>query len=403
MKTKRNVVVTGLGIVSSLGNGIEESRKGLREGKRKMGPPTVFEAKGKEICPVAEIDSSVKLEPLPEWLSDYDTRSARAGVLACKEAFSSSGISGVELQNLPLFVGTTAAGVTELESAWQEYKETGIVKDSWNFANQHLAGAVTRAIVKVFGISGGHTTISTACSSSANAILMAGMGVRHGLWDISAVLGVDTLSRMVYYGFKSLGLVSPFPVTPFDRNRSGLTLGEGAACLVLEGEEHAQSRGAKIFARLSGWGMTSDAHHMTAPDPEGKGIEKCIRNALNDANILPQDVQAINAHGTGTKQNDEVEGKVLGKIFGSGVPVTSTKSFTGHTLGGAGAVEAVFSILSITDSFVPPTVGTKDVPEELGIRVVKERGLEWKVKNVISTSFGFGGSNACLVFSKYEG
>ncbi|MFH1437926.1 MAG: beta-ketoacyl-[acyl-carrier-protein] synthase II, partial [Pseudomonadota bacterium] len=218
----------------------------------------------------------------------------------------------------------------------------------------------------------------------------------------AAVLGVDTLSAMVYFGFRSLGLVSPFPSTPFDKNRKGLTLGECAACLVVEDEESARNRGADIHARLMGFGMTSDAHHITAPDPEGKGIKLCMRKALGNAGLDASRIDAINAHGTGTPQNDEVEGKAIADVFGPDVPVTSTKSFTGHTLGGAGAVEAIFSILSIKGAFLPPTLGTKDIPEDIRANIVTGEVLKKDISTVLSTSFGFGGSNASLVFGRYE-
>lgn len=392
-----SVVISGFGVVSSLGRGIAEHRAALEEGRRRMGPPALFEARGDEASPVAEIDPSTGFDALPARLRRYDSREARIAARACAEAFADSGILEPFERRLPLFVGTTSSGVHELEESWRDYRRSGVIRESWDFANQHLAGAIARAMVKTFGLGDQHCTISTACSSSANACILASLGIREGRLRAAVVLGVDTLSEMVYYGFKSLGLVSPFPTTPFDRGRRGLTLGEAAACLILEDEQSALSRGARVRARLLGCGMTSDAHHITAPDPEGKGIRRCILKALEDAGLSPRQIDAVNAHGTGTTQNDEVEGRALGEIFGPSVPVTSTKSFTGHTLGAAGAIEAIFSILSIEDGFVPPTLGTRDVPEELGAAVVTGGGLRKGIERVLTTSFGFGGSNASLI------
>jgi 3-oxoacyl-(acyl-carrier-protein) synthase len=397
-----DVVITGMGAVSSLGKDLADHRDSLLAGRRCMGPPTLFQAAAPEPSPVAEVSSALEFERLPPGLGRYDTREARMAAAACREALASSGAMEAYEGRLSLYVGTTSSGVHELETVWREYGRTGTVTGEWDFANQHLAGAMARATVKHLGLRSHHCTVSTACSSSANALILAALRIREGLSRAAVVLGVDTLSEMVYYGFGSLGLVSPFPVTPFDADRRGLTLGEAAACLVLEDGEAARGRGARPLARLLGFGMSSDAHHITAPDPEGRGIRRCIGLALESAGLEPAGIGAINAHGTGTPQNDEVEGKAIASMFGPAVPVTSTKSFTGHTLGAAGAIEAIFSILSITDGFVPATLGTRNVPPEIGIRVVTGEALRGECGTVLSTSFGFGGSNAALIFGRAD-
>lgn len=396
----RRVVITGLGAISSLGRGIDEHRASLLAGRRNMKSPALFDVPGSASRPVAEVPGSLHFDPLPEPLKRYDSREARIAAAVCTEAFEDSGALEHYGKKLPFYVGTTSSGVHELEISWREYKKTGNISSEWDFANQHLAGAIARAMVKVFGLRGEHFTVSTACSSSANALILAALRILEGRFKAVAVLGVDTLSEMVYYGFGSLGLISPFPATPFDKNRKGLTLGEAAACLILEDEETAVGRGARVHAGLLGYGMTSDAHHITAPDPEGSGIERCVGKALENAGIGPSYIDAINAHGTGTPQNDEVEGRVMSRIFGSLTPMTSTKSFTGHTLGAAGAIEAIFSILSITEGFVPATVGTREISEEIDVHVVMGGPLKREIGTVLSTSFGFGGSNAALIFGK---
>jgi 3-oxoacyl-[acyl-carrier-protein] synthase-1 len=381
------VVITGLGVVSSLGKGLGSNREALLAGRRRMAPPTLFHVAGGDPSPVAEIPSDLSFEPLPARLLRYDSREARIAAAACAEAFASSGVLEACGRDIALMVGTTSSGVHGLEECWREYRAAGSTSRPWDFANQHLAGAVARAMTKHFGLRGPHATVSTACSSSANAMILAALEIRRGRLRAAAVLGADTLSEMVYYGFGSLGLVSPFPTMPFDEGRRGLT---------------ARARGAPVHARLLGFGMSTDAHSITAPDPEGVGIRRCMTMALENAGVGPGRVDAINAHGTGTQQNDEVEGRAIGRIFGQEVPVTSTKSFTGHTLGAAGAIEAVFSILSITDGFVPPTVGTARVSPDMGIRVVTGEALRKPCRTVLSTSFGFGGSNAALVFGAAE-
>jgi 3-oxoacyl-[acyl-carrier-protein] synthase II len=397
-----SVVITGMGAVSSLGKDLPEHRDALLAGRRFMAPPTLIEVSSPEPSPVAQISTSLEFDRLPPGLKRYDTREARITAAACREALAASGAMEAYKARLPLYVGTTSSGVHELETVWSEYGRTGSVTGDWDFANQHLAGAAARAVVKHLGLRSHHCTVSTACSSSANALILAALGIREGRFRAAVVLGVDTLSEMVYYGFGSLGLVSPFPTTPFDVDRRGLTLGEAAACLILEDEEAALGRGARPLARLMGFGMSSDAHHITAPDPEGRGLKRCIGLALESAGLEPGRIGAINAHGTGTPQNDEVEGKAIASIFGPEVPVTSTKSFTGHTLGAAGAIEAIFSILSINNGFFPATLGTRNIPQDLGIRVVTGEALRAECGTVLSTSFGFGGSNAALVFGRAD-
>jgi 3-oxoacyl-[acyl-carrier-protein] synthase-1 len=299
-------------------------------------------------------------------------------------------------------VGTTCSGILEGESALRGVGPGDPRPEYRHFDDQYVAGAVARAMARSRSIRGPRLTLSTACSSSANALAQAAAGIEQGRFEAAVVLGVDTLTRMTYHGFGSLGLVSPVPCRPFDRSRQGLTLGEAAACLVLESPDRALSRGASVLAGLLGWARNVDGHHITQPDPEGRGIEACIRAALAHAGIEAGGIDHVNAHGTGTPQNDLVEGSVIGRVLGTAVPVTSTKSYTGHTLGAAGAVEALYSVLALQGGFVPATLGLEEMDDRLDIDVVAGSRRDRRLDRVLSNSFGFGGNNCCLVLAGPE-
>jgi len=331
------------------------------------------------------------------------SRTNRMALAALDDALESASLAREDLSRLAMYVGTTSSGILEGEVALRGAGE-GRPRSGYRFFDdQYVAGAVGRAMARIRHVGGPRITVSTACSSSANALVMAAAGIEQGRIEVAAVLGVDSLTRMTYFGFGSLGLVSPVACRPFDSGRQGLTLGEGAACLVIESPSRARERGAAALASILGWARNVDGHHITQPDPEGRGIEACIRAAMAHAGIESGRVDHVNAHGTGTPQNDLVEGTVIARVLGPEVPVTSTKSFTGHTLGAAGAVEAIFSVLAIRDGLVPPTLGVERVDPRLGINVVRGEALTRPVRIVLSNSFGFGGNNCCVVLGGGEG
>jgi 3-oxoacyl-[acyl-carrier-protein] synthase II len=243
----------------------------------------------------------------------------------------------------------------------------------------------------------------TACSSSATAIGYAGDRIRLGHVDVALAGGAEGLCRLTFLGFNALRATSPEPCRPFDRDRKGLNLGEGAAILVLESLEHAQARGARIYALLGGYGITADAHHMTAPHPEGDGAARAMEAALADAGLRPDQVGYVNAHGTATPHNDAAESKAIHRVFGAHAPslcVSSIKSMVGHTLGAAEAIEAVASCLTIHERFVPPTVNLETPDPSFGLDFVPKEARSIEVQALLSNSFAFGGNNTTLAFMR---
>jgi 3-oxoacyl-(acyl-carrier-protein) synthase len=390
--------ITGLGVITSLGRGLESHARCLEQGKRRMARPTLFEAD--EGGPVAEVENGL----LPTFGGEHAALASRANrmvLAALDEAVAMAGLGGEDLARAALTCGTTSSGILEGETTLRGVGPDDPRPAYRHFDDQYVAGACGRAMAAMRGIGGPRLTVSTACSSSANALTLAAASIEQGLSDVAIVVGVDTLTRMTYHGFGSLGLVSPVPCAPFDRGRQGLTLGEGAACIVLEATDRARERGAALACVL-GWARNVDGHHITQPDPEGRGIESCVRAALAHAGLEPGDVDHINAHGTGTPQNDMVEGTVIGRVFGDGVPVTSTKSYTGHTLGAAGALEVLFSVLSMREGFVPPSLGVVELDPRIPVDVVRGEPLRRSLGRVVSSSFGFGGNNCCVVIGDRE-
>ena len=390
--------IAGIGAITALGRGVEAQASSLESGSRSMHAPTLFDAMGGG--PVAEVAGGL-VPPLPPGHSWIDTRAVRLAVAALDEAVDDAGMDADSMRRASIWVGTTSSGILEGEVALM------IGGDSprpayRHFDDQYVAGAVARAVSRLRGIRGARRTLSTACSSSANALARAAAAVEAGESDVAVVIGVDPIARTTYFGFGSLGLLSSRPTRPFDAGRDGLTLGEGAACLIVESRAHATARGARVRARVLGWHMNVDGHHITQPDPEGRGIEACMRGALDRSGLDPAGVDHVNAHGTGTPQNDLIEGQAIGRVFGRRVPVTSTKSFTGHPLGAAGALEAVFSVIAIRDGTIPATQGIERMDPALDIDVVTGRSRRVAVRTVMSNSFGFGGNNCCLVLGAPE-
>jgi 3-oxoacyl-(acyl-carrier-protein) synthase len=298
-----------------------------------------------------------------------------------------------------LSLGTTTGGILESETYYLQHQGQ-VTEDDLALLVHHPSGAVADALNRRLRISAATHTFSTACSSGANAIgFGASLVEREGTWAL--VGGVDCLARITYCGFHSLRLLANEPCRPFDLNRRGLSLGEGAAFLLLEPEDRARKDGRSILGYVRGWGNASDAYHPTAPHPTGAGAVAALVSALDDAEVRPGEVDYVNAHGTATPANDLVEGLALDRVFGPDAPLTSsTKGATGHALGAAGAIEAVLSVAVMSTGFVPATVGLVSPDPEVRIRHVPPGGLERPLSIAVSNSFGFGGNNAVLVFSR---
>ncbi len=389
--------ISGLGIVSSIGMNVGESLDSLVWGRRGIGPITILDTIHRENFRVGEI--SLKDEQLMELLeipaASYRkyTRTTLLGILAAREALLDSGIDLADGIATALVSATTVGGMDKTE---RDFPGGDV---STGFVTTHPCGDSTDKIAAFLGIEGYRTTLSTACSSGANAIIHAARLIKHGHVERALVGGVDALSKFTLNGFNTLMILDREDCRPFDRSRKGLNLGEGAGFLVLE-SDRVVSEGKKI-CRLSGYANANDAHHQTASSPDGQGAFDAMSGALAMAEIRPEAIDYINAHGTGTENNDASEAFALLRVFGEKLPpFSSTKAFTGHTLGAAAGVEAVFSALAIREGIIFPGLGFKEPMEESAVSPVTDVQKGVDLRHVLSNSFGFGGNNSTLIFSK---
>jgi 3-oxoacyl-(acyl-carrier-protein) synthase len=382
------VAITGLGIVSSLGCGVKGHLESIRSGRSGLKPLTLFRLTGLHALPVGEVE-----EP---WLRETQGhRSISLTLKAARQAIGAATLDGPGV----VAIGTTTGGIFESEQHYLKHRGREGSQDR-ALLKHHSIGTIADVLAAMLNLAAERYTFSTACSSSANAVGFGASLVEEGApWAL--VGGVDSLCRLTYCGFHALKLLSNEPCRPFDINRRGLSLGEGAAFLLLEKERRAKDRCAPIWGYVGGWGCSSDAYHVTAPHPEGQGAATAMRAALADAGLSPSDVDYVNAHGTATEANDRAEAMALESVFqGLGPLTSSTKGATGHTLGAAGAVEAVISALSLSAGYVPGTVGMKNPDPQLRIRHVPAGGVSMPLGVVLSNSFGFGGNNAALVLMR---
>ena len=416
MQLKR-VVVTGLGALTPIGNNIEEYWKGLTEGKSGSAPITYYDTekfKTKFACELKNFDS----------LNYFDRKEARKLDKFAQYALISSDEaiidSGLDLDKIDKFrVGVIwGAGIGGLETFQNEVLNfaagDGTPRFNPFFIPKMIADIAPGNISIKHGFMGPNYTAVSACASSANAMIDALNYIRLGYCDVVVSGGSEAAVTIAGMGgfnaMHALSTRNDSPQTasrPFDATRDGFVLGEGAGALILEELEHAKARGAKIYAELVGGGLSSDAYHMTAPHPEGIGVVRVMENCLNDANLRPEDVDAINTHGTATPLGDVAELKAISQVFGDHAPninINSTKSMTGHLLGAAGAIEAISSILAMKHSLVPPTINHSVVDENIDpkLNLTLNKAQKREVNVAMSNTFGFGGHNACVVFKKFS-
>ncbi|HEY0271789.1 MAG TPA: beta-ketoacyl-[acyl-carrier-protein] synthase family protein, partial [Chitinophaga sp.] len=333
--------------------------------------------------------------------TDGYTRTTLLGLVAIQEALRHAGIAHPQDAPTGLVNATTVGGMVETERSY--FTLTDPAREGEFMASADLldCGDCSQRMADAMQIDAFVTTISTACSSSANALMLGARMIKQGLLARAVCGGTEALTRFTLNGFTSLKNTDRQPCRPFDQQRNGLNLGEGAAYLVLESESLVKQRGASVLAELTGYANTNEAFHATAPSPEGDGALAAMQEALHMSGRGPQDIQYINVHGTATLTNDASEGKALQRLFGTAVPpFSSTKPFTGHTLAAAGAVEAIFSVLAIREQVIFPNLHFSEKMEELDI-VPNTELRRMPVQHVLSNSFGFGGNNASLVISKY--
>jgi len=399
MPERDAVVVTGMGAVSPYGWGQAALWRGLCSASPAIGELGRFDPRPHRTHLAAEVPAPPAARPLPAG----DTHADRFAVAAAAEALAESGLGDLEETVVGVYFGSSTGGLFESEEFFAARWAGG------RPALRHLVSQPPsgpgEAVARAFGLGGPVETISSACSSANLAIGIGLEALRGGEVEVALCGGADSLCRLTHAGFNSLRSVDPGPCRPFRLGREGLTLGEGAAVLVLETLRHAQARGARPLLVVAGAGGSCDAHHMTAPDPSGAGVERAVRAALADAATAPEEIAFVNAHGTGTPLNDAAEWEALRRVFGeraSAIPVTSTKGSIGHYLGSAGAVEAVATALCLLHEEVHPTPGDGDVDPACPVDLV--RGIPRTVpgaRAALSTNFAFGGSNAALVLRRW--
>lgn len=392
------VVVTGLGAVSPFGAGVKAFWEGLASARCAIEPLTLIETEGfrariAAVVPAAAVDS------LPA--SRRRSRADRFGLAAATEAVEDAGLSRAELARAALVVGAVGGGMLETE-AWYWARARGQGESD---ARAALAAVLpcshADAIGRRLGLGGPRETVVMACSSGAAALAMAADLIETGAAPCAVAGGVEAITRICYMGFNALKLLDPVPCRPFDRDRRGMSIGEGAAFLVLESHPHARARGARIYAELAGHAMTTDAYHVTAPHPEGVGMIAAMRGALDRAGLAPADIGYANAHGTATPQNDRIEALALARVFGEGrLLVSSNKSQIGHAMAAAGSLEAAATVLALAQGVVPATVNLTTVDPEIPFDCVPGVPRAALVGAAISNSFGFGGQNVTLAFTR---
>lgn len=393
------IVVTGMGIISSIGNSVEANFYALTHKRTGLSVIENLVTVHKNNIRVGEVKlNNIQLaEKLHLPIVNAYSRTSLLGIIAVKEAIANANLTPKQLGNAGFINASTVGGMDMTERYFFEYENSESVR---RYITTHNIGDVTHQIADYFRLKGIVTSVSTACSSSANAIITAAHLLTTGRADCLIVGGSDALSKFTINGFNSLMILSDSECTPFDAHRKGLNLGEAAAYLVLETEENALRRGAKIKAVLSGWGNANDAYHQTASSEDGQGAYLAIQQALQIAHLQPETIDYINAHGTATPNNDLSESRALLRVFGERVPhYSSTKPFTGHTLGAASSVEAVFSVMALRNGIVFPNLNYQTPMPEVPIRPETEL-LHLPVRYVLSNSFGFGGNCSALIFSK---
>jgi 3-oxoacyl-(acyl-carrier-protein) synthase len=393
------VFVTGMGIVSAIGNGVNQNLASLRNSKTgvELSNYTFHEGSSLYAGEVKYSNDGLK-ELLDQPASARISRTSLLAAIAMQETLSS--LPKKFFNALPFINGTTIGGMDITEKFYSTYLSDPQMAD-FSLLLTHDSGDTTEKTAALLGLQGFITTISTACSSSANSIMMAGRILREGRYHRAIAGGTDALTSFTLNGFRSLGIYDKTLCRPFDINRAGLNLGEGAAYLLLETEASIKETGNQPLAILSGWGNANDAYHQTASSPEGNGATMAMQSALSCAKLDAGKISYVNAHGTGTGNNDLSESKALMNIFGDKLPpFSSTKAFTGHTLAAAGAVEAVYSILSLQGGILFPNLHFNTPIQECGLVPVSKYEQGKEVNYVLSNSFGFGGNNSSLIFQK---
>jgi 3-oxoacyl-[acyl-carrier-protein] synthase II len=410
---KRRVVVTGIGAVTPVGNDAETTWKNILEGVSGVGPLTRVNA---DEYP-AKVAAEVKEFNIEDFIEKKDARkmdrfthyAVAASLMAVKDA--NLEITDENAPRVGVWIGSGIGGMETFENQFETFLNRGYRRVSPFFVPMMIPDMATGQVSITLGAKGFNSCTVTACATGTNSIGDAFKVIQRGDADVMVTGGAEApITRMSVAGFCANTALStnPDPKTasrPFDKNRDGFVIGEGAGIVVLEELEHALARGAKIYAEIVGYGATGDAYHITAPAPAGEGGARAMKMAVNDAGLKPEEIDYINAHGTSTDYNDKFETFAIKEVFGDhayNVAVSSTKSMTGHLLGAAGGVEAIFTVLSIKDGIMPPTINYETPDPECDLDYVTNKARRKEISAAMSNSLGFGGHNATIVFKKYK-
>ncbi len=413
MREERRVVVTGLGMVTPLGIGVENSWEAMKAGRSGIGPITHFDA----TAFATKIAGEVKGFNPEDWIEPKEVkkmdRFIHLAIAASQMAMDDSGlkVTPENAERVGVIVGAGMGGLPAIEHYSKVLMERGPRRITPFFIPMVIINLAAGHISMRFGAKGPNSAACTACATGSHSIGDAFRIIARGDADAMICGGTESVITPLGIGgfnaMKALSTRNDEPERasrPYDRDRDGFVMGEGSGIIVLESMEHAKARGARIYAELAGFAMTSDAYHMTTPAPEGEGAARCMRLALKDASMEPAEVDYINTHGTSTKAGDELETLAIKHVFGEHsrkLAISSTKSMTGHLLGAAGGVEAVASVLAIRDGVVPPTINLDNPDPECDLDYVPHTARKVDVRAALSNSFGFGGTNACLLFKRF--
>jgi len=411
-RTFKRVVVTGVGALTPLGLSMEETWKNALAGKSGIAKITRFPIEGYDVSFAGEIKGFQPDLFIPKKEQKKMDLFIQYSQAAVKMAMENSGlqITADNAENGGVFIGSGMGGLPIIESEYQKILDRGPGRVSPFFIPAAITNLASGQASISYGIKGPNYSITSACATGAHSIGEAYNYIRMGTCDYMVAGGTEsTVCPLGMAGFAAMRALStrnddPTRASrPFDKDRDGFVLAEGAAILILESLEHAEKRGAHILCEVTGYGASSDAYHMTNPAPNGEGGARAMRMALKDAGLQPEDIQYINAHGTSTPVGDELETagvKSLFKDHAKKLWVSSTKSMTGHTLGAAGAIEGAFCVMALEDQMVPPTINLENPSENCDLDYVPHKARDGKLTHVMNNSFGFGGTNACLIFSK---
>ena len=408
---KRRVVITGMGAVTPLGNSLEETWQGVREGRCGIGPITAWDASGMKVQLAAEIRGLDVTAHIPKGEARKMARFTQLGLIAATEAFRQSGITpeNTNLNRCGVMVSSGIGGLPVIEEEHGKGLQKGWDRISPHFIPMSITNMAAGTIAIRLGLRGMCSSVVSACASGSNAVGDAFRQIRDGYADAMVCGGTEAaITPLAVGGFTSMralheGKDPSRASIPFDKERSGFVMGEGAGVLVLEDLHHAKNRGAHILGEVLGYGSTCDAYHITAPAPGGEGAVRCMAEALADAELSPREIGYINAHGTSTPLNDRTETQAIHAVFGENPPpVSSTKSMMGHLLGASGAVEAIVTVMALKEGFLPATINYREPDPECDLDPIPNQGRSTLVTAALSNSLGFGGHNATLVFGRYQ-